>query len=312
MHLFSIYFADPRNVFVFNTEVVKHAMDMKLLERRLLMRDSTLSSSSVSKCASRLQQYLSSASSEDAEVESTKKLRDALVRELTSYRLEMSQAIQAAEMCERELEESLATEKEIEENINKAEIDINGLSKELNEQKSIRRHKEECELLARLVNSLPPQSVVGRDISKAEDTLRHLRDQSHSAEYRVNMRTKQFQGLLQSIFDMKSSLQEESEQQEILGSVDNTASPEDEDAGPGADSDVEDNDEETEGRRGRNDDGPALKKSRTEDTVDEEDEHTVSAEMDTTESQRKDDDSRDVVEGDNTLVKAEEQMEIDG
>jgi hypothetical protein len=237
-------------------------MDMKLLEKRLLTRDSTLSVSSVSKCASRLQQYLAAVQA-GREMQQTK---DALIRDMCLYKIEISQVIEATLMCDRELEESKAIEKSVEEDISKAEMDINNLNKELAEQKSIRKHKEECELLARLVNTLPSKTVVGNDIKKALDALSPLRKQSESAEYRVNMRKKQFQVLQQTIFDMKRNLEEESEQQGLLAVVESTNAAEDEEAAPpmaDSDAEAEDSEEGKGGRRGRGDDGPPQKKSRS-------------------------------------------------
>ena len=243
-------------------------MDMKLLEKRLLTRDSALSVSSVSKCASRMQQYLTALQSGD---DGVKQVKEALIRDITMYKIEMSQAMEATMMCDRELDESKAIEKVVEEDINRAELDISNLTKELNEQKSIRKHKEECELLARLVNTLPGKSAVGKDIAKAEDALSQLREQSQSAEYKVTMRTKQFQVLLQTIFDMKRNLEEESEQQALLAGVEGTNAAEDEEATPAVDSDAEDNDEDNVGRRGRDDEGPPQKKSRPLDSNADED-----------------------------------------
>lgn len=241
-------------------------MDMKLLEKRLLTRDSVLASSSVSKCALRLQQFLVALQANDQSDSDTEQAKGALIRELALYKLEIGQAVEGALMCEREMDESRAIEKSIEEEIHAAELDINNLTQELNEQKRIRKHKEECELLAKLVNTLPPKSAVMKDIVKAEDALNKLREQSQSAEYRVSMRKKQFQVLLQSIFDMKQNIAEDSEQQELIAGVEAAAAPEEEEATPAPDSDAEENDEEEGGRRGRNEDeGPAKKKTRVAD-----------------------------------------------
>lgn len=235
-----------------------------MLERRLLTRDSALVTSSVSKCALRVQHFLASLQSSETTDAEIATLKHGLVRELALYRIEMSQALEAAMMCDRELEESKAIEKSIEEDIKAAQIDISNLAKELSEQQSIRKHKEECELLARLVNTLPPRSTVMKDIVKAEDALAKLREQSNTAEHRVNMRTKQFQLLLQSIFDMKKNMEEDSEQQELLAILETTAAPE-EDEPAALESDGEDNADDNGGRRGRNDDdAPAQKRSRTD------------------------------------------------
>jgi THO complex subunit 7 len=207
-------------------------MDAKILEARLLTRESALVTSSVSKCAAKLQSYLFSvaaASNLDKENEATAPhtgdasiassidaTRESLIREISLYRFEMVQVLASASMCERELSEYVRMEEDIERDIQAAEKRIEQLTEELREHKSVRRHKEEVDMLARLVNTLPAGSVVDKEMRKAQEALDKLRAESAAAYNKVTMRSRQFQVLLQSLSDLQRSVEEEEEQQRAM------------------------------------------------------------------------------------------------
>jgi hypothetical protein len=207
-------------------------MDAKILEARLLTRESALVTSSVSKCAAKLQSYflalgaanhvgkekeIKASNSEDAAIApSIEESKESLIREISLYRFEMVQVLASAAMCERELSEYLRMEADTERDIQDAEKHIEQLTEELREHKSVRRHKEEVEMLARLVNTLPAGSVVDKEMRKAQEALDRLRAESAAADNKVRMRSKQFQVLLQCLSDLQRSVEEEEEQRAAL------------------------------------------------------------------------------------------------
>jgi THO complex subunit 7 len=235
-------------------------MDAKILENRLLTRESVLYSSSVSKCATRLQQYLNSLNDGTMVQES----RESLLREISLYRHEMSQVTLAVGMCERELVEFQALERDIEDEISTVQANISRLTQELAEQRSIRRHKEECEMIARLVNTLPARSLVTKEITRAEEAVAKLRDQTSVADSKVNMRTKQWQLLLQTVLDMQKNLAEDEEQQTLVTAMETAYAQEEEDQTGGQESDAEDGEEGTGRGRERDEGGVSDKKPRLE------------------------------------------------
>src|SRR5690349_354994 len=129
-------------------------MDAKILEIRLVTRESALYIPSVSKCASKVQVLLSTRRDDRHWQEA----RDSLSRELQLYKIEMTQVQETIQMHDRELLEFQNLERRIEADIASVEANILTLRRELHEQKKLRKHKEECEILARLVNTLTPQA----------------------------------------------------------------------------------------------------------------------------------------------------------
>jgi hypothetical protein len=79
------------------------AIDTKLLEARLASRESAIGGSSVSQCATRMQQYYKLVQESDDEKAIAVALEN-YARGLLLYSLEMDKAEQAYHMCDREIE----------------------------------------------------------------------------------------------------------------------------------------------------------------------------------------------------------------
>lgn len=215
------------------------ATDTKILESRLITRDSAIGGSSVSRCASRMQQFFKTLS-ESKEEKDIAAAYECYCRDIVYYQLEMEKYAHSFDMCAREIEEYDALENDIESKITETQSAIEVLSEELMQQKKLRRHREECENLARVVNSVPSRSKTNRDINAVEEEIARLKDQIASKETQESVRVKQFKLLMQAIADLSKSIDEDeltqsqltlfqNQQQEMDGLGDDDEGEEDED-----------------------------------------------------------------------------------
>jgi hypothetical protein len=260
------------------------AADTKILESRLLTRESAIGGSSLSRCALKFQQYMGSyenLSSQNVNILANSPPADgtgsrsssslgeyeALCREVMLYQLEMKKYDEIYQMYDEETHGkcSLSSpsffsssslllfidyevlEKEIQQKILGTQESIDHLTTELIQQKSLRRHRDECENLAKIVNSVPSCDISKRKIAHLEEEIGKVNEQIAAQEAREKLRFRQFKLISQAIADMSRSLDEEAEaqnellllQQQLQSSADGAGDGDD-----GEDADNDDNDGE--------------------------------------------------------------------
>jgi hypothetical protein len=155
-------------------------------------------------------------------------------------------------------------EKDIEDKIMRTEQSIEQLSVELMEQKALRRHREECENLAKVVVSVPSCASTEKTIIQLREECDHLRKMIASKEAQESIRKKQFTLIMQSISDLQRSIAEEDSTQAMLLQLQQQLGACDEEDN---DDDNEDGDEDgsRDKRVARGEGGqPPAKKARTE------------------------------------------------
>ena len=77
-------------------------VDTKILEARLITRDSAIVGSSVSRIAAKMQQFFSVVGTDDTAAKST--AYENYVRDIILYKLEMEKVRHIDQMCDREIE----------------------------------------------------------------------------------------------------------------------------------------------------------------------------------------------------------------
>jgi hypothetical protein len=107
-------------------------------------------------------------------------------------------------------------EKEIEEKIQKTQLSIENLTTELSQQRSLRRHREECENLAKIVNSLPSRTESEQKIRQIDEEIQRIKEQIQDKERLEALRSRQFKLIGQAIYEMSRSLEEETATQAQL------------------------------------------------------------------------------------------------
>ena len=137
-------------------------LDAKLLEMRLVTKDSTIGGASVFRIAKALKEFNSIPLSEP---ENLQEKYDSYAREILKGSLNQ----------------------------------IIALEIELNIQKRIRKYKEVCEKKAVSVNELPVQNSLKRQINDCDKTISELNATLDALDQRISKRTKQAQALLEAV-----------------------------------------------------------------------------------------------------------------
>lgn len=237
-------------------------MDQKILEYRLINRESVLSGSSISKCANRLYQLFNLVKNSSNDV--TETIHEAFIREILLYKFELTKYAQSHNVCHQEVLEFVALGEEIEKNIESTQKRIEYLSEELQQQKKLRQHKEECEMMARVVNTIPTRSFSNVEITQVDEAMKKVNDQLLLKEAHEKIRIKQVALLMQSIADLYKSFEED----EILSNAQLQAEfqvdEEDKEGDDNGEMDDRERDEERGAREGGRGERQQNKKQRTE------------------------------------------------
>lgn len=121
-------------------------MDAKILETRLLLRESTVASINISKCATRLATLRRKRSSADISVSTS--AYDSYAADILLYQTEMNKVARFIDVCDLELKEYEDIQAAIEVRSSETEATIRRLETQLEEEKMIRKHKKLLEKLA--------------------------------------------------------------------------------------------------------------------------------------------------------------------
>ena len=177
--------------------------DLKLLEQRLVLRESVISLPSVSRIATRLR---------DLREKQDEGTRDAFVRELRLFQLEASKSVKILEVCDSEMVEYNGLEEALLKQIADTEESIHELETTLGQAKLIRKHREECELLSQGVVKFASRGVVEKQTRNVDEAVGQCEQAILDINDRITQRVSQFKALLGAIADLKGSLKEEEEQ----------------------------------------------------------------------------------------------------
>lgn len=244
--------------------------DIKILEARLLTRDSAVTGSTVTKCALRLQQLMAAIQNPESKRDESDEALEAFCRDLLLYKVEMGKFDQAFNMLDNEALEYSGLEANIEAKIEETTQSINTLTQDLIQQKKLKQHREECEALSRIVNLVPSTRKILASTDVVHEEIDRLEEQLASTESVEKLRSRQVNLLLQSIADITQSLDEENDMQKQLlklqQSVHNQTQDDDE---VNEDVDRDDDDGEEESRHERGERGQAKRKKPSGESEDD-------------------------------------------
>ena len=181
-------------------------MDPKLLETRLLLRESAIGFVSVSRCALKLKNLISSNDSANL---------DAYLRDILLYDLEINKISQNLQVCEEEIIEYNEIEKNLEETINETQKSINNYEMQLKQENIVRKHRELCELLASDVNTLTTRSQLTKEINNFNDNLITIKDSLQLIDTQILVRNNQYNNLIVAITLLQTELYDEDEDEEL-------------------------------------------------------------------------------------------------
>ncbi|XP_010549845.1 PREDICTED: THO complex subunit 7A [Tarenaya hassleriana] len=153
------------------------------------------------------------------------KLAKAFLQELSTFEIPLlkSQAIVAANLREKENFNELKDE--MNRQIMQAQADIEDLKKQLEESKIERRHKEECEVIRKLISAQPPRSESEKIIHELEKEIAELEAENTASWRLLELRKKQFTLLLHVVEELQNTIEEEQKSlmEEQRSSVEDTA-----------------------------------------------------------------------------------------
>lgn len=238
-------------------------IESKYLEDRLICHENTFGAPSVSNLALKFADFVKDLQENKDQTSSL----DHLAREIMLYLFDASNAEKAN--YGSDVAEYQTLEENIEKQINSNQKAILLLTEELSQQQKIRKHKEECEALAKAVNTYQSRRVLNAEIEKVNEYLRKLNDKLNSTENRISLRSKQFQLLLRSIYDLQAALHEDEELDKLTSQYENMENEEDI-LGTGDDADIDDAEREEDRSRSRGGDERDAKKPRLDDGEGEE------------------------------------------
>lgn len=168
-----------------------------LLSQRLVLRESVVTLPSVTKISSRLK---------DLREKQDRGASDAFIRELLLFKLETLKATKVLETCDSEIREYDALESDLAGQIRGTEETIASLEKQLEQEKKIRKHRAECELVSRDVTKLPSRAALEKQQRKMDEEIKACDQTIVDLNDRIQQRVKQFKALLEAIADLKVRL----------------------------------------------------------------------------------------------------------
>jgi len=174
-------------------------LDGKILERRLVTKESTIGGASIFRIAKSLREYNSAIEQDEATEDQIQTAHEAFSRDVLLYRLEMSKLSKAFLLCDDEISNYNIQEGNIEKKIESSRSTILALENELKIEKNIRSFTEKCETKALVVNDLPTPNNLKRQIEECDSTLQNLASSLCNVESKLHKRVKQYETMLQSI-----------------------------------------------------------------------------------------------------------------
>jgi len=186
--------------------------DEQILRARLLTRDSVVIGPSLSRVAAKLADLAFQTSpAGSADAGAVQLAHDQLVRELLLIQLEMDKLSSVFPMCDAETAQYEELERSVTTQIDAAQSDISRLKEELVQQRRLRRHREECEAMAALVDRFPARSATKEALGQAQAQVDVLQQKLEATTAHMERRAKQFRLLLQTTTDLMRTLDEDAE-----------------------------------------------------------------------------------------------------
>ena len=198
-------------------------LESKILETRLINKESSFVGSSVSKCANKFQQFITNKkqalelnSNPDSNI-ATPELIDNkstdlnisfenFMREIVQYKLDIHRVSSMQKAYFNQIQCYDTLENEIRSKILKTENDIHEYEINFGNEKLIRLHREQLEVKATEVNTLPSKTILKRKLTEMETNIVNLENNIQMANTKITARYKQFQILLDCLNQLNDKL----------------------------------------------------------------------------------------------------------
>lgn len=188
----------------------KMALENKILEQRLIYKDSVIGVSSLSRCAKALSCLKGSKENEKAGLES-------FVRELLLFQLELNKAQRILKSTGNQYREYEQIQNEIIESIDSTKQEIQQLNTDLSHARLIRQHRLDCERAAEDVTKFQPRSYLNKKMEELNESMRLCEKRTSHYEGQIEQRNTQFQQLVSALIHMEGRLTEIDENRALEG-----------------------------------------------------------------------------------------------
>ncbi|GJQ09198.1 hypothetical protein GpartN1_g5211.t1 [Galdieria partita] len=131
-------------------------------------------------------------------------LRNALWKELTRYELNLKKLVLIGNTTLYEDKQLQTTERQIQQDIQRVQLEVEQLRGQLQIERTQRRRKEEYSLIASSIMELPDREKLQKEFEQTMKDIQHLEQQKQQLEFEKEQRARQFQLLLQSIKELSS------------------------------------------------------------------------------------------------------------
>ena len=152
----------------------------------------------------------SDVSLETVSVEQIELARDELRRDIMLHQLEVRKVALMEKAVDIDIMNCEGALEDLEEGVQRTKDEIVELKQQLATERLIRSRREEYNALAKVANiqTVPRKQTEARLVD-GRRKLEERRDKKQQTEHEMEIREKQFQLLMQSVFDLKSTLAED-------------------------------------------------------------------------------------------------------
>lgn len=137
------------------------------------------------------------------------KLYKSFLQELSTFELPLLKTKVVIDANRREQECFKELQAELSQQILQVQAEIEDLKVQLEESKVERQHKEECEVIRRLIGAQPPRAETQKILDELGNELSSLESDNMAASRTLDLRKKQFALLLHVVDDLQSTIEEE-------------------------------------------------------------------------------------------------------
>ncbi|XP_028410858.1 THO complex subunit 7 homolog isoform X2 [Dendronephthya gigantea] len=122
----------------------------------------------------------------------------------------IGKTLQVHEMNQREMKNYRKRYEEIEKSIKVANEQISECKKELEEAKTIRKHRQEYDSLARVIAKEPNRKETTRQIESLDKEVQSMKETQETLVTKLELRKKQFHLLIHTIHELQEMLEDSS------------------------------------------------------------------------------------------------------
>ena len=179
--------------------VAKREAEEEVLRQRLLAKETSLRNLT--------KRYLSFAAAvESATPAECEKLHQGLLKELAAYEFGMAKARTLVSVNVQQVALYESMEGEIGAEMARTSAEIESLTRQLAEERTLRQQKEQYAALSRRIQLLPPRAATEREIASLNSELASLNEEGEGLSATLTERSRLFSGFMHSIHDLQVHL----------------------------------------------------------------------------------------------------------